>query len=800
MKKNITLILALACALALNAQNVKVLNDGYDNLTVSFQSPELSVSRVVANGESFDVISLDGYVNRGIVGQPSLPVLHSRIEMPVCESFTVSVSNAVYDTIDGSAIGLFRPILPQQPLRIKSDTTKHENVIDEQMYETDAFVGPDLATVRHIGIARDRNLAVLSFSPIRYNPVSNRLTVCRYAEITVTYNAADEKATHELFDRYNSPAFSAGATLNNLISSKEMNLSAPIRMTIVSASAFKGKLTEFVDWKTLTGFIVDTVFLGDNGIGSTENTIAQYLKGLYANATASSPAPTYVLLVGDNTNLPAFSTAMDVNYMYETFGLSSHITDLYYTTWSEGDSLPDCYVGRFSARTLNHLNAILSKTLQYERYAMPDPSYLDNAVLIAGVDEYYRINRNDNGYTYSDPTMDYVAKYYVNAANGFSNVTYYKNDTAFHPAGVVVTGSSRPQSTADSLRAIYNRGAGWVNYSAHGDYDEWSIPSFTTRDVANMTNYGKPMVMIGNCCLSNKFNKTESLSEALLRRGDNAGAALYIGATNSTIWEPDFQWSVGVRSNISGHMDATYNNAKLGMYDRLFHTHNEARSLYCESAGAMVYAGNMSVHSEGPVTYTSGGTSFVFDIPTYYWEIYGIQGDPSLMPWLSQAETMELWFESWLGFGTTSFDVNTEPYAYVGVTDSAMNLVGAAFANEWGVARVNCEPLAAGRYTVTSTAQGFIPRHQALMVSTDGIDDVAGNICRIYPNPAADNFTVEAEGLREVTVINAMGQTVMSHKTATDKMTVDAEKLPAGVYFVRVRTSESASVLRLIVK
>lgn len=791
MKKNITLILALACALVLNAQNVKVLNDGYDNLTVSFQSPELSVSRVVANGESFDVISLGGYVNRGIVGQPSLPVLHSRIEMPVCESFTVSVSNAVYDTIDGSAIGLFRPILPQQPLRIKSDTTKHENVIDEQMYETDAFVGPDLATVRHIGIARDRNLAVLSFSPIRYNPVSNRLIVCRYAEITVTYNAADEKATHELFDRYNSPAFSAGATLNNLISSKEMNLSAPIRMTIVSASAFKGKLTEFVDWKTLTGFIVDTVFLGDNGIGSTENTIAQYLKGLYANATASSPAPTYVLLVGDNTNLPAFSTALGSTL--NSLQLSSHITDLYYTTWSEGDSLPDCYVGRFSARTLNHLNAILTKTLQYERYTMPDPTYLDNAVLIAGVDEYYHINRDDGGYTYSDPTMDYIAKYYVNAANGFSNVTYYKNDTAFHPTGVEITGSSRPQSTADSLRAIYNRGAGWVNYSAHGDYDEWSIPSFTTRNVSNMTNYNKPMVMIGNCCLSNKFDKNESLSEALLRRGDNAGAALYVGATNSTIWEPDFQWAVGVRSNISCHMDATYDNAKLGMYDRLFHTHNEARSLHCESAGAMVYAGNMSVQL-GSLFYGE------LDVSKFYWEIYGIQGDPSLMPWLSQAETMELWFESWLGFGTTSFDVNTEPYAYVGVTDSALNLVGAAFANEWGVARVTCEPLTAGRYTVTSTAQGFIPRHQTLMVSTDGIDDVAGGVGRIYPNPAADNFTVEAEGLREVSVINAMGQTVMSHKTATDKMTVDAEKLPAGVYFVRVRTSESASVLRLIVK
>ena len=106
--------------------------------------------------------------------------------------------------------------------------------------------------------------------------------------------------------------------------------------------------------------------------------------------------------------------------------------------------------------------------------------------------------------------------------------------------------------------------------------------------------------MIGNCCLSGKFNTTRydaCLGEALLRKNNNAGAVAYIGGTNSTYWPHDFCWSVGVRNNISNTMNTQYDSDNLGMYDRLFHTHNEPYSEWYNTMGAIVAAGNAAVEA-----------------------------------------------------------------------------------------------------------------------------------------------------------------------------------------------------------
>ena len=59
----------------------------------------------------------------------------------------------------------------------------------------------------------------------------------------------------------------------------------------------------------------------------------------------------------------------------------------------------------------------ISKTLLYEQYAFADPSYLSNAVLIAGVDQG---RSGDNAYTYGDPACDYIVKNSVIANCGYS--------------------------------------------------------------------------------------------------------------------------------------------------------------------------------------------------------------------------------------------------------------------------------------------------------------------------------------------------------------------------------------------
>ena len=114
--------------------------------------------------------------------------------------------------------------------------------INSKVYSTDAFYGTIGAEVEAVGIARDRQLARLQFSPMQYNPVSGQLVVCRQATVTVRYVKADEAATRTLFERYHSPAFASGAMTINSLYPKSVSTSAPIRYLIVAHSMFRGQL------------------------------------------------------------------------------------------------------------------------------------------------------------------------------------------------------------------------------------------------------------------------------------------------------------------------------------------------------------------------------------------------------------------------------------------------------------------------------------------------------------------------------------------------------------------------------
>ena len=191
-----------------------------------------------------------------------------------------------------------------------------------------------------VGIARDRRLARLQFSPVRYNPVSGQVIVCRQATVTVRYRGCRQRG-HAGDVR---PLLFAGlqqwCTSINSLYPKAVRTAAPVRYLIVAHSMFRGQLDSFVQWKKRKGFITDIVYTDDAAVGSTTTSIQTYIKSQYTNATAANPAPTYVLLVGDVDQLPAFdgTTAND------------HVTDLYYMTWTTGDHLPDCHYGRFSAQ------------------------------------------------------------------------------------------------------------------------------------------------------------------------------------------------------------------------------------------------------------------------------------------------------------------------------------------------------------------------------------------------------------------------------------------------------------------
>ena len=772
--KKISSILAAIMLAVLPIKAQQVTEDNFHQLTVHYSTPELRLSKTIIDGVNYSTLQIDGYTVGGEIGAPALPMLTSLITIPFCEKMEISVEHAIYDTVTLPADA---DIFPMQPSRSKQDTSRHEIILNGKTYSTPGFQG-NTASVEAIGVGRDRNYAQLRFSPVQVDLMQNKAVVCRSADITVRYFGADEERTIDVFSRYHTPAFSLGSTLNTLISApKAENDVSPLRMVIMAPEILQCQaLSDFATWKRTQGMIVDLVYVAS---GMTATTIADTLQSMYDNATDDAPAPSYLLLVGDVAQMPIFNSRLEDGGWYGPD--NDHITDLYYTTWTLGDYLPDCYWGRFSCTDTSSLNSIIDKTMYYENYGFSDDEYLTRGILIAGVDRGYS---GDNGYEYADPTMDYAAYFYVNATNGFNDVSYYKNNTSYAPDGVTVTGSSQASTAAATLRTLYNDGAGWINYSAHGDWNNWSSPLFNVSNISRMSNNGKPSMMIGNCCLTNKFEKDVCFGEALLRKTNRAGAVAYIGGTNYTYWGEDFSWSVGIRNNVSNTMSPAYDSTQMGMYDHLFHTHGEPISEWMVTAGKMVLSGNMSVENS-----TSS-------LKQYYWEIYQLMGDPSLLPWLGKAATMQ----ATAAINVNLMEVQAVPGAYVAlVQNGTLQALSAAFAGTDGRVYLNIPSgIDAHDCFVSITAQGYKPTH--ITSSQMGLNEVDASEAKIAPNPATNRCQVEAAGLKRVTLFNVMGQPINTVTASNDQCTLSLTGVPAGIYLIKIESLSGTSMKKLIVK
>jgi hypothetical protein len=411
------------------------------------------------------------------------------------------------------------------------------------------------------------------------------------------------------------------------ITAKDAITTYPVKYLIISDRMFETQLQPFINWKTRKGFKVVTAYT--DVIGNTTTAIKSYILTQYTNGTPTDPAPTYILLVGDVEQIPAF------------VGTAIHAgspTDLYYGEMNGGgDVIPDIYYGRFSAQTTAQLQPQIDKTMQYEQYTMPDPSFLQYSVLVAGVDA-------GNAPTYGNGQISYAANNYFNSTNGITSHTY------LYGSGSPIISNSA--AAAPAIHQNVSDGAGFVNYTAHCSADGWADPGFSIADVNALTNTNKYCFMVGNCCQSNMFSESECFGEAILRAA-NKGAVGYIGASDYSYWDGDYYFSVGFKTVVA---NPNYDAAHLGFYDKLFHTNGEAETDWHVTGGQIIHAGNLAVTQSGTMV-------------TYYWEEYHLMGDPSLMPYLGIPTALSpVTYQSSVPLGVPTVTVTTEPYAYVGLS------------------------------------------------------------------------------------------------------------------------------------
>ena len=109
-------------------------------------------------------------------------------------------------------------------------------------------------------------------------------------------------------------------------------------------------------------------------------------------------------------------------------------------------------------------------------------------------------------------------------------------------------------------------------------------------------------------------------------------------------------------------------------------------------------------------------------------------------------------------------------------------------------------PAPAGTYTIGLVA--VHPDCESEMVEVPIYYDEVGDndiVNAIYPNPTSDNVTIEAQGMKHITVANALGQVVYDADVEGDMIQLSLGQFKSGLYMVRVNTENGVSVKRVTV-
>ncbi|MDX9856901.1 MAG: C25 family cysteine peptidase [candidate division Zixibacteria bacterium] len=688
-----------------DAENaMTLLSQDNSGLTVRVDVGSLMFEEVVTQQGVYTLLSGAGLARSQRIGEPSLPTANRLISIPFGCELSAEVIASDFEEYSLTDLGLTYPLMPVQPSVSKSeDPMSIPFEINTAMYQQPGYYSLPLVNTEIKGVMRSVRLALVSVAPIEYDPVNARIRVYNKVTVRVAFNNPDWAETEANFRKGYSPYFEPALyrVMNyteQASTYKDDLVEYPVKYLIVSDRMFEAQLQPFIEWKTEKGFEVITAYT--DVIGTSSTAIKSYIQGLYNAGTPADPAPSFVLFVGDAQQIPPFSGST-----------GSHVTDLRFCEFT-GDIFPEIYYGRFSAQNTTQLQPQIDKTLEYERYEMPDPSYLEFVTLVSGVDGTYAA-------THGNGQLNYGTTLYFNALHGITPHVW------LYPA------SDQSGAAAAIIQSI-NDGAGLYNYTAHCSHSGHADPPFNTSDIPGLTNWHQYLLGIGNCCESNTFGtdySTPCFGEAFLQISERGGIG-YIGGSNSTYWYEDYYWGVGYGPVVAA--GPTYEQTTLGAYDGLFHDHGEPVNFHYVTNDAIVFAGNMAVSESGSSR------------EDYYWEIYHLMGDPSVMTYLGIPAVNNVTHDAAVVLATTSLTISADPGSYVGITFNG-ELQGSGYIGTSGTTTIDLAGFAApGVANVVVTAQNREPYFGAIQVITPSGPYVIFDDASVNDASGNDNGLVDA--------------------------------------------------------
>lgn len=313
-------------------------------------------------------------------------------------------------------------------------------------------------------------------------------------------------------------------------------------------------------------------------------------------------------------------------------------------------------------------------------------------------------------------------------------------------------------------------------------------------------------------------------SSSICSGGSTQLVASGAGTNGSYYWSPSASLSSSSGNSVTASPASTTTYTVTG---------TSSAGCYSTSTGVVTVTQNPSI-TAGPSTTICSGTSAQLSATgasTYSWSpaaSLSSSSGTSVLATPSVTTTYTITGTAAGGCtGTTSVVVNVVPAVTssamatpdstsVGTAISFMNMSANGTSYQWSFGDGNTSSAsdpthtygAAGIYTVTLTADNGVCSATSTIIveitAPNGIQKNAAAVVRIYPNPSADIFTFDfgTQKPDNMIITDAIGNIVLQTSSAetASVMNVDLSHLAKGVYFARIMSGETNSVIRMVLK
>lgn len=512
------------------------------------------------DGNSYSQLQIK-YTASMAPGEPDLPVFSNWITVPNGKSYTINADPGKPKIIKDIEIA---PVQYPQPdsYGLNKKELQVPFALDSQLYKQDQSFPGKWAIADKAKEIQGQNGFILRIYPFQYNPVHKELKVYPDMKISISFEG---KANHTV----SSSQFSASVLEKLSLNGKDVNSSKQKSKTftktgngitggcdylIICDPTLSNAADTLAAWKRLSGYRTKVVSTATAGTVNTQ--IDDYIEA----AQSWSPAPQFILLLGDADLIPCFyeiTHASDAYTKIDSGCIQGKIaTDRYYgETDLIDDQYPDLHVGRIPANDLAEATAAVNHIIEYEQ-TPPDGTTYSDYYLKSTMAAFFQDNDNNgkadrrfcktaedlheyfrtNGYT---PQRQFCTN--STTPTTWATSSYYEFENGGGSGEAIPAELQAPfawDGDKAGITSALNNGTFFMFHRDHGSrlmrfpYGSeaytggWADPEFHSSDVSALSNGSlRPVVFSINCMTGWFDNET-----------DDAGYDYYISGSQEYVF------------------------------------------------------------------------------------------------------------------------------------------------------------------------------------------------------------------------------------------------------------------------